>query len=116
MVRLGDLRLDQRSGRVEARSRTPDADLAGQAVLGGDMARLAEGHQQAAGLDEPLQLQDALEAHAAGDVLRRPVIAEEAVALGLGVGARAAARLDVEDEPLRGPALVGHQDDVVVRP
>ena len=115
MVRSGDLRFDQRPRRVEARPGAAGVDIPGEAVLGRDVARLAKGHEQTAVLDEPAELEDPLEPHAPGDVLRRAVVAEKPVAVGLGVGPRAAPRRDVEDQPLGGPALVRNQDDVVVR-
>ena len=61
------------AGRVELRRRPRRVHFRRQPELGREEAGRAERHQQAAGLHELLELGDAVEAHAAGDVVRLAV-------------------------------------------
>jgi hypothetical protein len=76
MRRLEDLGLYDRPRRVELCGRPRCGHRAGEPEIGGKGACRAERDEGAAGLDELLQLEDALEAHAAADVLRLAIGAE----------------------------------------
>ena len=85
-------------GRVELRRGARGVDLRRQAEFRREVAGLAERHEQAAGLDELLELGDAFEPHAAGDVVRLAVHPEVLERLALLVFDRLAAPLDVEHD------------------
>ena len=90
VVRLQDLRVDDCARRVKRRGRTRGVDLRRQPELGGEEARCAQRDQHTASLGEPVQFGDALDAHAAGDVVRFAVHPEVLELLALLVGDRRA--------------------------
>ena len=80
--------------------------------LGRELHRLAGADQRAAGVEELGERVDAVAAHAAGDVRRRAVVAEELELVGLHVRHRTRGRRREHRGAIR--RLRRHDDDVVV--
>src|SRR5207247_4397605 len=113
MLRLQNLRFDDRARRVELRRRPRRIDARRETKFRREKTGGAERDEQAAILHELLELRDALQSHPARDVIRLTVHAEALESLVLLLRNRLPAALDVEHQPFRGAALTRNQDDVV---